>query len=866
MTDTARPRTALKFLIAGWLVLTAGSALGAWPITGFQIAPRPPVNPGISAEDQREEIETGPNELSGIDAVWDAISGADDERRRQSEGSKPLEGGLEEIATQFSRAGISEPYLMPVVNDNGALKYRVYMYSSFKDLAAYQQWKCGKSEDEISRIEANSKKLAATGSISKPGYFALGHELAHAVQANSLTSNCEKRAFWITEGMANAAGQHVTLQKWPGYFLSLSQTMWPGLRPYDIPLHYATSGLPEKGSFAEALGYQTVSFWRFLVESFGGLKVLAHVMAEPLQKGWSDGQMLDWLDNRLHTEPNIQAGLYLVYPHFVTEFASLGGSRYMEFADSRYTDPKAARVRWTNLAFKGCYQIVLTPDRPVAEIPISVNSVAADCIKVRYEGFGGQGFEHAEVIGDSLSHMDQLHLGWAWIEDKDGLRSCYGEHRSKKTRWPPCILNAYTQTGPAPGKYARTWSNLPIDFGDTTGTPVEKIYVISNVAENPMQTAPIRSQTFKIGLAWATLGDQASEPMPNIPVPRARDASKMSAGRPAKQADFYGLEDAPPLPGPRPVGVGTHRDAPGKASCHALIHTLQYGQTGDVFGQVVQDDSGNPLVNSSLWCDDAAKKQPIGRVLKSDETAFRIAIDAQFCEPPKPPDQTCGTGGCPVAGRCKMEISIPFGWRQFPESAPTDIVTPGVAEYIKTMPDSISEMAGMAFGTLNSGPNTPVSADSGSSSPISADVARQLPDLPTDACTCSCEERAAIERRGEALSAASEQLQGDSMTEFTRYMQCSEQCQAEYLACIFEENEARKSAESAAQERAEAITARSKFESCDCSCPALEAMQERGSYLEEQKNPALLEEQMQILQCFSKCSDEYTSCIMQTIR
>jgi hypothetical protein len=856
----------LRLIVAGWLLLTTGSTIGAWPITKFQIAPRPPVNAGISPEDQREEIETGPYETAGLDALWDSISGADDGQPKQREGSKPLEGGLEEIALQYSRAGFAEPYLMPVVNDDGWLKYRVYMYPGFDGLAAYNQWKCGKSEDEISRIEASSTQFPTTGSISKPGYFALGHELAHAVQASSLTSNCEKRAFWITEGMANAAGQHVTLQKWPGYFLRLSQTKWPGLRPYDIRLHYATPGRPEKGSFAEALGYETVSFWRFLVESFGGLKILAHIMAEPLQKGWSDDQLLDWLDNRLRTEPDIQAGLYLIYPHFVTEFASLGGSRYMEFADSRYTNPKAARVRWTNIAFKGCYQLVLTPDKPVAQIPITVNPVAADCIKVRYEGFGGKGFEHAEVIGDSLSRMDQLHLGWAWIEDKDGLRSCYDEHKSRKTRWPPCVLNAYTQTGPTPGKYARTWSNLPIDFGDTTGTPVEKIYVISNVAENPMQTAPIRAQTFKIGLAWATLEDQASEPMSNIPVPRARGARKVNAGQPATKEDFYGLEEAPPLPGPRPVGVGTHRDASGKASCHALIHKLDYGQTGDVFGQVVQDDSGNPLVDSSLWCGDAAQKRPIGRVLQSDETAFRVAIEAQLCEPPKPPGQTCGTGGCPVAGSCKMEISIPFGWRQFPEHAPTDIVTAGVSAYIQTMPDSLSGMMSVAFGTLNAGPNAPVSADAGVGSPVSADAALRLPDLPVDACTCSCEERAAIETRGEEFSATSDQENSDSMAEFARYMQCTEQCQAEYLACIFEEDEARKAAERAAEDRAGAIAASRKFESCDCRCPALEAMQERGSYLEKQKNPAMLDEQMQILQCFSTCSDEYTSCIMQKIR
>lgn len=214
-TGTARSRTTLRLIVAGWLLLTTGSTIGAWPITKFQIAPRPPVNAGISPEDQREEIETGPYETAGLDALWDSISGADDGQPKQREGSKPLEGGLEEIALQYSRAGFAEPYLMPVVNDDGWLKYRVYMYPGFDGLAAYNQWKCGKSEDEISRIEASSTQFPATGSISKPGYFALGHELAHAVQASSLTSNCEKRAFWITEGMANAAGQHVTLQKWP---------------------------------------------------------------------------------------------------------------------------------------------------------------------------------------------------------------------------------------------------------------------------------------------------------------------------------------------------------------------------------------------------------------------------------------------------------------------------------------------------------------------------------------------------------------------------------------------------------------------------------------------------------------------------
>lgn len=861
-------------LLAGWLMLTFRPALAAWPITEFQIAPRAPVNLGIAPEDQQEEINTGPYETAGVGGVFDRISGADDDRAAAGQDYAELATATAGIAEKFSRAGFPAPYLMPVVNENGVSKYRVFSYSWLereppsKGLASYFKEKCAPDgEKKISRIEMNREEFPPTGTVSPKSFFVLGHELTHAVQHSVQSSKCFSRAFWISEGLANAASQHVTLQEWTNFFLKESQRLWPGLRPYDIPLYIGAPDKPNsingKTTTIGEFGYATVSFWRFLAENFDGLKTLANFMDEPLRKGWSDSQLVDWLENNLRTEPNIQAGLYLVYPHFVTEFASLGGSRYMEFADSKHKNPKAARVRWMNIAFKGCYSIVLTPDKPVDEIPITVNPIAADCIKVRFEGFGGEGFEHAEVIGDDRDVLDQLHLGWAWIENKDGLRNCYDRNKATKGPWPPCILNAYTQTGPAPGKFARTWSTMPIDFGDTTGTPVEKIYVISNVAEDPLQTAPIKDLTFKIGLAWATLDEQASEPMPNIPVVRKPDPNKVDAGRPARKEDFYGIEDEPPIPGPRPVGVGTHRDGPGEQACHALIHKLDYGQTGDVFGYVVRDKNAsgsNPLAPSSLWCGDAVQQRPIGKVLQSDETAFRVGIDTEICAAPKPPNDSCGPGGCPVVGRCAMQITIPFGWRQFPETAPTDIITPGVAAYIETMPGSVSEMMSMALSSTGIDPDSPTGAGG---SPVPGDVARRLPDLPGESCACTCEEQAAIQFRGDEMNSASERDKQAAMAEFTRYMECSEQCQPEYLACAFEADKARRVEREAEKARAEAVTADSAFESCNCSCPALAAMQERGRYLEKQKNPAAMDELMQITQCYGTCSNEYMNCILQ---
>ena len=842
-----------------------------WPAEKFQVRTREPVT--LEKADIQQEIDAGTGALEGF---WESVAGPEGSEWQGVAGQ--AEQWMNEIGGLFRIGKYRAPYIEPIVSDNGTLKYRVYIFPftgsrTRSSLAyaggGYQLSHCSRgSRSQISWVSYNADMIPPGASLPKSKYWTFSHETFHALEyGDQLMANCMKGNFWITEGLAEGASLYLVNRKWPGYSNSNGSYSATGLRHYDWPLNFSTGRQQVYSRSVEGrTGYLTSSFWLFLTENFGGIKVLSHVLEKPVSEVPSKQELLEWLDDRLRTEPNIQSGLYLAYPHFVTEFASYGGERYSTFASRNFGPGEPARTAWLNEAFSSCKKITLTPDHAVQEISFSIQKIAAICIRVKYEGFAGNVNSQLEVINERLDKIDQLHLGWAWKLGPDGEENCYRDHKSRKTLWPPCVIKAFSQTGPGEGTYARTWAEESLDFGTSSGQ-AERIFILSNVAEEPWKTKEISEFKFRAGATWSSRNGEPAEPTHNMPVQRKTPPSNPAAG--VGKEELYGLKTDPPVRKDGLTSVGLQRYAPNRArggkpqksgGYSVAINDLKYGQTGQVLGSIVlqpSDPRNQGGLVSSLACKDGAAK-PVGEVTRSDEAAFRITIDADVCQLGPGTMKQCEESGCPVIERVTGEVNISFGWRQFNSTAPVDIRTPGIQAYIDTMPDSLEEA--MKFGAGTAIPDT--TGEPGDNEGTVGGSSNQGGLL--EPCACTCDELAATDAAAvdfKARMAAGEQ---PSMSEISGFNRCTSTCQREYMICRMEEADAEEQAEEEAREQA-----RQSAEPCDCSCGALAGFDQQARDLQGkfEAGGAVSNEALRgLVRCAQECQAEHLACRMQGTR
>ncbi|MGA9574940.1 MAG: hypothetical protein WBS20_13450 [Lysobacterales bacterium] len=871
VTQPAHSFQPLFICLASWLGLAFSQGLHAdWPAKQFQVQTREPVQ--LEKADIQEEVEYG---TGIIDSLWESVAGSEGSEWQGAAGQ--AEQWMDEIGGLYRNGGHEAPYIQPIVQDNGVPKYRVYIFpftgSRYRGGYAYagggyQLSDCAGSS-QINWISYNADFMPRGAALPKKKYVTFAHEMFHALQyGDQLMADCFSGNRWIGEGMADGASYYLINKKWSNYNGRINgSSSATGLRHYDWPLNFST-GRRHVGakSLENKTSYLTSSFWRFFPENFGGVKVLPHFLDVPLPKNANGAQLIEWLDERLRTEPDIQSGLYLAYPHFVSEFASYGGSRYTNFASRSFGTGEGARTAWLKEAFSSCREITLTPDDAVQKIPISIMKIAAICIRVKYEGFSGNVTSQMEVINKRLDKVDQLHLGWAWEFGPDGEKNCYQEHKSRKTLWPPCIRKAFSQTGPTEGTYARTWAEETIDFGTSSGQ-AEKIYILSNVAEEPWKTKDISGFEFKAGVTNSSLNGEPAEPTHNMPVQRKSGASK-PMGKVGKE-ELYGLKTDPPIRQDSLTSVGLHRYAPhrdkgGKPQTSGgfsvTINDLKYGQTGAVKGAVVLQaldprNKAGPV--SSLFCKDGAKKV-IGEVTQSDELAFRISVDANVCQMGPATIAQCEQSGCPVVEHVSGKVNVTFGWRQFNSTAPVDIRTNGVEAYINTMPDSLEEAMKFGAGTAI----TDTTGDPGDAGNGPGDSSGS--GGMQESCSCTCDELAATDSAAEdykARIAAGEQA---SMGKISQFSRCAASCQREYMICRMEQGNREKQAEERAREQA-----RESAKPCDCSCEALADFDARTKDMQTQvaaggtvSNEAL-QGLRRLVQCAQECQSQHLACRMQ---
>jgi len=343
-----RSAPVVAILATARLCIQSAEVSADWPATQFQFQTREPVT--VEKVDIHQEIDAGQAR-----SEWQPLA-------------SKAERWMNEIGDLYRKGGHEAPYIEPIVQDNGIAKYRVYIFpfvgSRTRSRLAYAGGGYQLSDcaglSQINWVSYNADKFSPTASLPKGNYWTFGHETFHALEyGDQLMAYCFKGGMWIREGLADGASLYLINRKWANYSGRLDgSSSATGLRHYDWPLNFSTGRRHVGATSLEAkTSYLTSSFWRFFAENFGGVKVFPHFLNEPLAKDASNDDLLKWLDERLRTEPNIKSGLYLAYPHFVSEFASYGGSRYTSFASRSFGKGEAARTAWLNEGFTACHQI-----------------------------------------------------------------------------------------------------------------------------------------------------------------------------------------------------------------------------------------------------------------------------------------------------------------------------------------------------------------------------------------------------------------------------------------------------------------------------------------------------------------------------
>jgi len=885
-------------LIALLALGTAQATLAAeWSVQHFEVVAAEP--------DMREVVRLNP-----VQAAQFALAGGP----RDDRPTDPvLSSWLNDVGSRYRVAGHLPPVLEPVVDVGGVPTYRTFRFPYAgsalappnKSAAAGYNMGCG-LDNAVPWLSMDGGQSASANTGQKRYLGALSHELMHALVAGDrLGDECNIHSYSVTEGIPNGASMYLYKIKFPNYTGKISTSRSAvGLRSYAIGLTYGDDlapapadpkapGAPSayKGFSHVVSGYGTGSMWFFIAERFGGLKVFPHFLASVLQKQPTEEDVLRWIENRLQTLkglkndsniaqqradefPRETPGLYEVFPHFVTEFASYGGQRYFSWANTRFRSQQYARTSWLKYAFNGCDLYVVKPETRTAKISFTMARNSARCFRIKLEGFKGNVNTKMEVISDKLALLDQLHLGWAWKDGPGKTENCYEKREQLKSKWPPCVFKTFSQTGPSAGRYARTWPLEAVDLG-AGGTDVERTYILSNVAVKPWTTQTYFDLELKIGATLSTVKGQPAEPVSPMRPPRTTTAPvKPKQLSELTRRDMYGLETDPPVRDDTIKGFSVLPYAPGRSEggkailqggYAVQINNLDFGETGPVFGAVVPSD--NPIakdggVVSSLFCK-GASESPIGEVLQSDEDALVIKLKTDLCKAGPSTARQCETSGCPVVDNMTGEVNMAFGWRQFATTAPTDIITPGVRRYVATMPGSWQEAMRFGAGTALPEDDWPGAPGGNQTSPQGQGGGGSGGQLNGADCACSCEERKAFEDRGAALKAELD-ADGDPQAALAevsgRMMTCNNTCRREYMICIMEEDAARKAEEDAAKaRREEALT-----QACDCSCDALKELMTQGQAMEKDfaaQGRIDLEKIEQISHCMNACQQEMMGCL-----
>jgi len=862
-----------------------------------------------------------------------------------------FESSLHEIAVAFEQEGFEPPSLPLYDDGaNVYFKVNIYDLGSAINYGLYHSKStCSGPRNLTSAwLGINAKKfIPLRASAEAFLYFTLAHELFHSIQKSYSASygaleGCRSNTkdwMTVTEGTATGVAFEITMRRWPKYYLFFKTLMkfkdddkksdnnanntskdnngislwnfddeetpgnegaseilvWTfdgssghvssfmvGWRPYQTLFLDFSAADPDSRTVAP---YKTSSFWFNLIARYD-IQIVDHLLRQPLRYGDSPS-LLEWLDDGLASyKPDI-GGLYLAFPHFVTEFASQAGSRFpwnelkgfaegggmseldMSSKAKANEGSKAPGSRqelqkkWIEGILGECETVNLIADETnEALVFMNLKRLSAACLEVSWEGFENYFELRLEAEHDSLRLVDQLQLGLAYEETENGELYCYTEvrpHYSEPLR--TCLHEKpFTKNGPGNQYYVRDWGEEGVRFHGSG----RRIYILSNVAkraEKTVETPENDPIMLRIGIVEAVGKDGREYDPPNSVTIGMPGTLTMSP------ENLYGITKSPAPSAQRlTVSVAVKGDDLGYAAIW-MGEPPSLGYTGPYKGVMSGPAGGGRVIMSSLCA--RHSDGVIGQITRFDRDHLWIDFDADLCEMTMPPRLD---GRYPKVDHFKASLRFPFGWRYSAENSPVDIVTPGMQIFIdrhaKRLPMVLSgtwqtpdPTPGPGTTTTTSGPGSanpggPPGAPPGSGGSSSG--------ATLDSCACSCEELADFDSRAEEAKKVGDN--DATMALAGQMMGCMGHCEREYMICRMDNAEVKKQEkELLRKQEAEAMQA-----NCDCSCEALDDIVSRGQEFEKQLQKQFAEggsisneDILQLTQCFSVCQQEVIDCAMK---
>jgi hypothetical protein len=633
--------------------------------------------------------------------------------------------------------------------------------------------------------------------------------------------------------------------------------------------------------------YKTSSFWYNLIDRYD-IQIMDHLLRQPLRYGDSPS-LLQWLDDALTSyKPDI-GGLYMTFPHFVTEFASQAGSRFpwSEFkgfaedggmseldmsskakANEGSKSPgskQELQKKWIEGILGECKTITLVAGGEEADsVNIALDRVSATCVEIVWQGFEGIFDMDIEIESPDLRLVDQLHLGLVYQETEERELYCYSEVRPhyREPLWTCINEKPFIRSGPQYLRYIKDWTEFSAAF---TGSG-RRIITVSNVAKDAEKTQPITKGDkvkLRVGIVVAKGHDGRQYDPPN-----SVSKGMPDIGLPAMSPEnLYGITKTPPPSAQRlTVSVAVKGDDLGYAATW-MGEPPSLGYTGPYKGVMSGPAGGGRVIMSSLCA--RHSDGVIGQIIRFDRDHLWIDFDADLCEMTMPPRLD---GRYPKVDHFKASLRFPFGWRYSAENSPVDIVTPGMQIFIdrhaKRLPMVLSGTWHNPDPTLDPGTTTTTS-DPGSANPGGP------PGAPPgsggassggtlNACACSCEELADFDSRAEEAKKVGDN--DATMALAGQMMGCMGQCEREYMICRMDNAEVKKQEkELLRKQKAEARQA-----NCDCSCEALDDIVSGGQEFEKKLQKQFAEggsksneDIIQLTQCYSVCQQEVIACAMK---
>jgi hypothetical protein len=453
VTERARRATCRwPVLLLTWLCAGHGAAAEPWSAEKFQVVAREPTEDEIAlvAEEpgMLERFFSGPGGPGGLD-----VHGP------QPPGTGTIVGWLNDAGGAYRRSSHAPPALGPIVESGAGRRYRVYVFpfagSRTRDTHAYAagtyESNTCMENNKIPWLAINHDLAAAAP--PRQMFWTITHEMMHAIMfGDRVLDDCNSNPFEVSEGIPDGASLYLVNHKFSGFSGGIAyKSSHVGLRSYRLPFFFFTDVPSSQKTWLELVtGYATSSFWYFVTERFGGLKVLPHFLDKPVREGADHVDMYRWLEERLQSLPGIQSivpaspdrpvtgtgakeppGMYEVYPAFISEFASYGGSRYFKFNDRHFRGVEQARTGWLKRSLGGCEEVTLNPQNKHDKVTLGILENAAKCVRVKYRGFAGNITSKMEILSDRLGQLEQLHLGWAWKIGPEKEENCYLKRKEK---------------------------------------------------------------------------------------------------------------------------------------------------------------------------------------------------------------------------------------------------------------------------------------------------------------------------------------------------------------------------------------------------------------------------------------------------